>query len=661
MKKIDKLIYKFTFCFLLSISSIHNSQAQFKVIGYVPNWIDMGAFANSFDFSKVTHINVAFKNPVANGDLTKGSNTGLATLVSKAHASNVKVLISLGGGTDSENSAQRQIWFNLINSQANADLFAAKALSYVNTWNLDGIDVDLEGPAINSNYTFLIKGLSDVLKPTGKLLTAALKHDYGGNNVPNAALPYFDFVNVMAYDETGSWSANAGQHSSMSYAQYSLNYWVGRGMAKSKLILGVPFYGYAWNTAATTAGNWPYINIVNNFVGAENTDQAGNIIYYNGIPTIKSKTSYAIENSYGGIMIWELSNDATGAKSLLKAINEVVLNTFPNDLPLVALENPASNTTIIVKDIELKATASDNDGSILRVEFYNGTTKLGEDINAPYTFSWSNIVNGVYNITAKATDDRGATSTSTSITLTVNAPLIRIPYNNIASIIPGKIEAENYDNGGTGFTFYDLSATNEGAGYRSDAVDIETCTEGGFNLAYTKASEWTEYSVKVTTGSAFKIESRVAATATGGKFHIELDEVNVSGSIDVPNTAGWQKWQTVTTTTNFIAAGDKIMRLVFETGDFNINYINFAIVNGVEKDLEQLGITFGPNPSQNEITITTNSPTQIELLTIEGKQISSYSSTSNSINLNTNNLLPGVYLLKFATNTGQSVQKIIIE
>src|SRR6185437_7461266 len=86
--------------------------------------------------------------------------------------------------------------------------------------------------------------------------------------------------------------------------------------------MGVPFYGYGWGTYNQYATGVSFATIVANYPGSEDTDIIGsgaNAIYYNGIPTIQAKTAYAAQNG-SGIMIWELGQDASGNKSLLKAI-----------------------------------------------------------------------------------------------------------------------------------------------------------------------------------------------------------------------------------------------------------------------------------------------------------------------------------------------------
>jgi hypothetical protein len=92
-----------------------------------------------------------------------------------------------------------------------------------------------------------------------------------------------------------------------------------------------------------------------------------------------------------------------------------------NQPPSVSLTSPANNATFTSPaKISLAATASDLDGTVARVEFFNGTTKLGEDTSAPYTFRWNVGAAGSYTLTARATDNAGATTTSTPVTITVS-------------------------------------------------------------------------------------------------------------------------------------------------------------------------------------------------------------------------------------------------
>jgi GH18 family chitinase len=105
-----------------------------------------------------------------------------------------------------------------------------------------------------------------------------------------------------------------------------LNYWnKTRGIAKSRLGLGLPFYGYGFGTNAPP--DMSFKKIIGQFPGAEKTDSVtvagGGIIYYNGTATIRAKTALALQNA-AGIMIWQLLQDAPDDNSLLDIIDAAV-------------------------------------------------------------------------------------------------------------------------------------------------------------------------------------------------------------------------------------------------------------------------------------------------------------------------------------------------
>lgn len=107
---------------------------------------------------------------------------------------------------------------------------------------------------------------------------------------------------------------------------------------------------------------------------------------------------------------------ATQVSSEIVNITVVAAPTPPNQPPIVSLANPGSVTA--GSTITLTATASDPDGTINKVEFYAGTTKLGEDTSSPYTQSWTPVA-GSYVLTAVAIDDKGLATTSTARNVTV--------------------------------------------------------------------------------------------------------------------------------------------------------------------------------------------------------------------------------------------------
>ena len=294
----------------------HTSDKTFRVIGYLPIGQDLLAGANAIDYGKITHLNIAFINPDSLGILRKTEN--LKAVAAIAHAQNVKIMASIGGGSAPAHYHQ------LLIGDKQAKLISDLVDLAVNS-DLDGIDVDLEGGLIDGNYENFVINLAKALRQKNKLITAAIATVYK-ESFTDKALVQFDFVNIMSYDRTGPWNlSKPGPHAPYEMAVEDLDYWnKTRGISKEKLSLGVPFYGYGFGGQAPESMSFK--NIILKYPGSENQDQletSGGILYYNGIATIKNKTVLALEKS-GGMMIWQLLQDPSGPMSLLTAIDSVI-------------------------------------------------------------------------------------------------------------------------------------------------------------------------------------------------------------------------------------------------------------------------------------------------------------------------------------------------
>jgi hypothetical protein len=148
--------------------------------------------------------------------------------------------------------------------------------------------------------------------------------------------------------------------------------------------------------------------------------------------------------------------------------------------------------------------------------------------------------------------------------------------------LPGTIQVEQYDKGGEKIAYHDTTAGNTGGVYRTDGVDVQKTTDtgGGYNLGWTKAGEWVNYTVNVAKAGNYTIDVRVASNGAGGKLHIEVNGVNVTGSLAVPTTGGWQTWKTISKSAIPFAAGKQVVKLVFESTGANgsVGNINWIAV-----------------------------------------------------------------------------------
>lgn len=157
------------------------------------------------------------------------------------------------------------------------------------------------------------------------------------------------------------------------------------------------------------------------------------------------------------------------------------------------------------------------------------------------------------------------------------------PYQGIAAVIPGTVQAELFDEGGSQAAYLDATPGNTGGVFRATDVDIQSTSDtgGGYNVGWMTAGEWLAYTVDVADAGTFTVEARVAASGAGGTFHVEIAGVDVTGPMTIPNTGGWQSWRTISVAGVALNAGRQRLRVVLDangsTGVFgNINYLRFV-------------------------------------------------------------------------------------
>ncbi len=324
---------QFLFLVLHLVPAVPLLSQDFKVVGYLPYYrFDL---IDQIDFTKITHLNLAFLNPDIDGNLSVGGRD-IAPVISMAKQKNpdVVIFISIAGGGLTEEWAQAYDKFLLPEYRAE---FAQLLVEYVKEYDLDGIDVDLEWGHVNEYYSPFVLLLADSLRFHSKQITAALPAIYRYPDLSQEAIETYDFINLMVYDKTGPWAPNnPGPHAPRDFATQSIDFWRNQGLADEKMTLGVPFYGYDFtdqsNVTAFTFGSMVGENRQYAY-----SDQVGEK-YYNGIPTIQYKTLLAL-NEVSGIMIWELGQDAFGINndlSLLSAIDFVIQT---GTLPITGVEN----------------------------------------------------------------------------------------------------------------------------------------------------------------------------------------------------------------------------------------------------------------------------------------------------------------------------------
>lgn len=196
-------------------------------------------------------------------------------------------------------------------------------------------------------------------------------------------------------------------------------------------------------TITSPSSNTSFTTNTSITMNANATDSDGTIskveFYYGTILLGQDVTSpYSITWTnvpVGNHSLTAKATDNTNATTISSGVSVVVAAV--NVLPTVSLTSPSNNSTFTSgNSITITANASDSDGSISKVEFYNGSTLLGQDVTSPYSLPWT-VTNGSYSLSAKATDNKGTTSTSSSVNLTVRNSIVKLGFDSSDASLAG--------------------------------------------------------------------------------------------------------------------------------------------------------------------------------------------------------------------------------
>ncbi|NNE45965.1 MAG: glycoside hydrolase family 18 protein [Rhodothermales bacterium] len=347
---------------MLAGCSGERAAADFKIVGYVFGGRGSPPFA--VDAGRLTHINYAFTH-IENGEVvppTSADSVNLAYLRSLKSANpTLAILISIGGWSRSEGFSDAAL------TQENRERFARSAVEYMMQNGLDGVDLDWEYPGQpgagnthrpedRENFTLMLKTLREHLGRAASedgdasrhyLLTIAsgASQTYLDHTDLGTAHRYVDFINIMTYDFSGTWTdtvwhhtnlrAPAGEGGSNRGSDRAVDEHRRAGVPGDKLVLGVAFYGRGWagvrglnQPASDSVFGLPYHSIA----GLEGSgqgfvrqwdedaqapylwnDDTGTFITYDDTVSLRKKVQFVKDEGLGGVMFWEHSADTTGA------------------------------------------------------------------------------------------------------------------------------------------------------------------------------------------------------------------------------------------------------------------------------------------------------------------------------------------------------------
>ncbi|MHA6480821.1 glycosyl hydrolase family 18 protein [Paenibacillus sp. strain BS8-2] len=299
----------------------------------------------------------------------------------------LKLLVSVGGWSWSNNFS------HVAASEVTRRAMANSAVDFMREYGLDGLDIDWEypieggeegnahSPEDTVNFTLLMKTIREAFDAAGsedgKYYLLTIASGQGDNFVANADLAhssaYLDFINIMAYDYSGSWELFAHHNSPLYYdAAHPKDYaarnnvsggavgHLNGGVPPHKLVLGIPFYGKGWlgcsdggeygTCTSIPAGTWEagvfdVADLENNFVGKDGyvkhwneasktaylwNEETGMFITYNDETSMKYSASFVKSLNLAGVMSWEVSGDR----------NLTLQDQLALDLPIDGAFNP---------------------------------------------------------------------------------------------------------------------------------------------------------------------------------------------------------------------------------------------------------------------------------------------------------------------------------
>ena len=157
----------------------------------------------------------------------------------------------------------------------------------------------------------------------------------------------------------------------------------------------------------------------------------------------------------------------------------------------------------------------------------------------------------------------------------VTAIVPQAPYKDVAATIPGKIEVENYDVGGSGKAFLDKDDDNKGGEYRDDAVDIVKAGSG-YAIGYTQEGEWLEYTVKVAQTQDYSLNIRYATSSENAGVKLYIDDKAITDEVIFPKGEDWENYADFDAGKVSLTAGEHVLKVEIVGNYVNLDFLNFT-------------------------------------------------------------------------------------
>jgi hypothetical protein len=316
-----------------------------------------------------------------------------------------------------------------------------------------------------------------------------------------------------------------------------------------------------------------------------------------------------------------------------------------------------SNDTLAGAIIERKTSAS----AVFKI--------AGVVYNADTTFTDAGLIAGTtYNYRIAFYNPAGQSVYSDTLTVTTSAVPAHIPYKGPHNI-PGRTQAEDFDDNEEGVSYHDTEQTNKGANYRLNQwVDIEKCTDAGagYNVAYISNGEWMEYTMDTVAAGIYNFTLRVASNVTSTKKVKLYLGGKLLGSLVPVNTGGWQKWVNLSLNNITLAEGrNQVLRLLFEGQDFNLNWFEFGTApNALDPDVAGSEMKAWYHAGTRQINLEMPGifkQVDIDIIDLSGRIYGSYQRTDfSSGSIDISGFQNGLYLLSVVADNRRWSEELAV-
>ena len=235
----------------------------------------------------------------------------------------------------------------------------------------------------------------------------------------------------------------------------------------------------------------------------------------------------------------------------------------------------------------------------------------------------------------------------------VARPSRRTPFGGTPTPIPGILQAEDFDDGGQDFTYFDSTPTNTGGAYRTNVVvDIEARDDGGFQITDVAGGEWLEYSIDVAETGTYEAVIYVATELGGGRLRLSVGELQ--GELLRTTTTGDGQTLAPIVTTLPLEAGTQILRLnLLTVRPYNVDRIEFTLAGGTAAEPGVSDQTFRmyPNPASEYVVVELGSERgagSLEVLNVLGQLVRTVdlNASSPTTRIPVGDLASGTYVVR---------------